>query len=243
MTAKTARTLWNIHPLKMWYFQLKRKKQLAGWSSLGSTCEWNVSRLQYNTAASNTLPLSLSLPHFNSTTNLNEMCCCEDSRGRWPLSRSKHLSEIGWNWYNPGHGIITPAWDCHETPSVFMLPISLGLGVCSSCLFFFLFQRRLFYLVPLLDLDRLPPETELSLWGLWRRLVIEAHWCTAPSVATCACMQMGVRAHTQAEDIIYRFSYVHKPTPIVKRRCQWESENNWSAGSLVLSVSVETAPR
>lgn len=95
------------------------------------------------------------------------MCCCEDSRRRWPLSRSKHLSEIGWNWYNPGHGIITPAWDRHETPSVFMLPISLGLGVRSSCFFdsftvFFFPQHRLIYLVSLLDLDRLPPETELS---------------------------------------------------------------------------------
>lgn len=169
MTAKTwiEGTLWNIHPLKMWYFQLKakKKKQLAGWSSLGSTREWNVSRLQYNTAANN--PHPPPLPHFNSTTNLNEMCCCEDSRRRWPLSRSKHLSEIGWNWYNPGHGIITPAWDRHETPSVFMLPISLGLGVRSSCFFdsftvFFFPQHRLIYLVSLLDLDRLPPETELS---------------------------------------------------------------------------------
>ncbi len=123
------------------------KKQLAGWSSLGSTQAWNVSsRLQYNTPASEPLPTLIA------PTNLNEMCCCVDSRRRWPLSWSKHLSEIGWNWYNSGRGIITPAWDRHETSSVFVLPISLGLGVLSSCFFdsssrvFFLFSSPVLFI-------------------------------------------------------------------------------------------------
>ncbi len=33
-----------------------------------------------------------SLTALIAPTNLNEMCCCVDSRRRWPLSRSKHLS-------------------------------------------------------------------------------------------------------------------------------------------------------
>lgn len=52
-----------------------------------------------------------------------------------------------------------------------MLPISLGLGVLSSCFFdsltgfffFFFFRHHLIYLASLVDLDGLPPETELSL--------------------------------------------------------------------------------
>lgn len=110
------------------------KKQLAGWSSLLSARAWNVSgRLQYNTAARATP----SLPALIEPTNLNEMCCCVDSRGRWPLSRSKHLSEIGWNWYNPGRGIITPAWDllCHVAN--FIRP--------GRALFMFLWQPHRFF--------------------------------------------------------------------------------------------------
>ena len=172
------------------------KKQLAGWSSLLSAGAWNVSgRLQYNTAA-HTTP---SLPTLIAPTNLNEMCCCVDSRGRWPLSRSKHLSEIGWNWYNPGRGIITPAWDllCHVANFIRPGRALLMFLWQPHSFFFFFFRHHLIYSASLVDVDRLPPETELSLWGgLWRRLIRESHWRSALSVVTCARECAYVPTHT-----------------------------------------------
>lgn len=84
---------------------------------------------------------------------------------------------------------------------VFVLPVSLGLDVLASCFFdgpssslslsFSSLQNYLIYLASLVELDRLPLETELSLWGLWRRLITH----TALSVVTCASKSMYTPTH------------------------------------------------
>ena len=117
--------------LKIYYFQLENS--WLDYTCLEKhSCVDVSSRLQYDTPACQ----PAASPHFDGAHQSKwNVLLCVDSRRHWPLSRSKHLSEIGWNCYNPGRGLITPAWDRHETPSVFVLPISLGLGVLSSCVF------------------------------------------------------------------------------------------------------------
>lgn len=198
MTVKTLTNFVKLPPFESAALSIKKKKkkQLAAWSleaPMRGMFQAHFNVIQQ--PAQTPLPTS---PTSIVPTNLNEMCCCVNSRRQWPLSPSKHLSETGWNCCNPGCGIITPAWDRHETPSVFILPISLGLSVLSSCFLdsaSLFFQHCLIYLVSLVELDRLPPEIEPSLW----RLIIEAHWRATLLALTCARKCKYALTHTQTD--------------------------------------------
>lgn len=87
-----------------------------------------------------------------------------------------------------GRRIITPVCDRHETPSVFVLPISLGLDVLSSC----------FSDSPALCFLPAPPALSYFFWTDRRgALTVRTltRWQTALSVATCARRHVYVPAH------------------------------------------------
>lgn len=153
--------------------------------------------------------LQCSPPHTHTLiapTDLNEMCCCVDSRRHWPLSWSQHLFEIGWDWYNPGRGIITPPCDRHE---VLCVRVASFIRPGRAC---FMFLWRPLFLP--LSLFFLPPELSYLLGfsggagqapsgdrALIVRTLKKTHNTYRP-VSRNMRKQIHVHTHTQSEDII-----------------------------------------